>query len=252
VRHEDTPVTRNDEEHLGIPGPTLGSVLHITDARSGESTDLPRGLTRVHVHAAGEDTSALRLLLVADVLARALDLDGGPSLTVARPGPELRARADALGIRRAEPEAPPGGRVLHVRGAGQPAPDDGPHLEVAPAGDPSGTPDPAALRLALLTTPRGVAAELGTGALAEAQRTLDRWRRAVAGWANHPSRPVPDAVRQRLRAAWEDDLDVPAALEVLRRLEEAEDVPPGARFESYAYADRLLGLELTREIGAWG
>jgi hypothetical protein len=55
-----------------------------------------------------------------------------------------------------------------------------------------------------------------------------------------------------LRAAWEDDLDVPAALEVLRRLEEAEDVPPGARFESYAYADRLVGLELTREIGAWG
>jgi hypothetical protein len=58
-------------------------------------------------------------------------------------------------------------------------------------------------------------------------------------------------VRGRLRAAWEDDLDLPAALGVLRELDEEGDgaVPPGARFESYAYADRLLGLELTREIG---
>lgn len=31
---------------------------------------------------------------------------------------------------------------------------------------------------------------------------------------------------------------------------ETSDVPEGARFETYAYADRLLGLELTREIGA--
>jgi hypothetical protein len=31
---------------------------------------------------------------------------------------------------------------------------------------------------------------------------------------------------------------------------ETSDLPDGARFETYAYADRLLGLELTREIGA--
>lgn len=247
----NTPVTRNDEGRGGIPGPTLPCVLRITDARSGERTDLPRGLTRVHVHPAGEDTSALRLLLVADVLARALDLDGSPSLTVARVGPELRARADALGIRRAEPEAPPGGRVLHVRGPGRPAPKDGPHLEVAPSGEPSGSPDPTALRLALLSRPRHLPAEPDTGALSGAERTLARWRRSVAGWAEHPSRPVPADVRARLRAAWENDLDLPAALGVLRELDEEGDgaVPPGARFESYAYADRLLGLELTREIG---
>lgn len=246
-------------------------MLRITDARSGEPIDLPRGLTRVHVHPVGEDTTALRLLLVADVLARALDLDGSPCLTVARVGPDLRARADALGIRRAEPEAPPGGRVLHVRGPGRPAPEDGPHLEVAPSDDPSddpsGTADPTALRLVLLARPRRLPAAPDAGALAEAARTLARWRRSVAGWAEHPSRPVPDEVRGRLRAAWEDDLDLPAALDVLRSLEAGEAgvtseagrkggagerdgaVPPGARFESYAYADRLLGLELTREIG---
>jgi hypothetical protein len=57
-------------------------------------------------------------------------------------------------------------------------------------------------------------------------------------------------VRDALRAAWEDDLDMPAVLDVLRRVESADDVPDGARFETYAYADRLLGLGLAREIGA--
>jgi hypothetical protein len=58
-------------------------------------------------------------------------------------------------------------------------------------------------------------------------------------------------VRERLRTAWEDDLDVPEVLHVLRSVEEAgPDLPPGARFETYAYADRLLGLELTRDVGA--
>jgi hypothetical protein len=65
-----------------------------------------------------------------------------------------------------------------------------------------------------------------------------------------PSRPVPEQVRDELRAAWEDDLDVPAVLEMLRRVESTGDMPDGARFETYAYADRLLGLDLTREIGA--
>ncbi|MEU1569383.1 hypothetical protein ABZ504_55750, partial [Streptomyces mirabilis] len=80
-------------------------------------------------------------------------------------------------------------------------------------------------------------------------RLPDRLR-CAARWATRPSRPVPERVRQELRAAWEDDLDVPAVLEVLRRVEHADDVPDGARFETYAYADRLLGLELTRDIGA--
>lgn len=40
-------------------------------------------------------------------------------------------------------------------------------------------------------------------------------------------------------------------LSVLRSVEEAgPPLPDGARFETYAYADRLLGLELTRDVGA--
>ncbi|OIK01349.1 hypothetical protein [Streptomyces colonosanans] len=225
-------------------------MLRITDARSGETVDI-RGLTRVHAHVAGADTSALRVLLMADVLARALELGRTPVVTVADVPAALRARADDLGIRRAEPDAPGVGRDLHVTGV-QGAVPEGVCVEVAPATGPADTTAPSsAVRLALLAHPRRDPVDLGPAALTEAEDTLVRWRKAVATWATRPSKPIPDRVRNDLRAAWEDDLDVPAVLEVLRRVESAEDVPDGARFETYAYADRLLGLDLAREIGAW-
>ncbi|BAC74761.1 hypothetical protein Save01_03021 [Streptomyces avermitilis] len=236
------------------PGAYAHPVLRITDAGTGEPTDVRPGLTRIHAHVARADTSALRVLLVADVLARALELGGTPVVMVADPPAELRARADALGIRRAETDTLGGGRILHVLGPEDPVV-DGIRVEVAPAGGPADSAESAgsssAVRLALLAHPRSSPADLDSGALTEAQETLARWRKTVALWANHPSKPIPEHVRQELRAAWEDDLDLPAVLDVLRRLEGADDVPDGARFESYAYADRLLGLELTREIGAW-
>ncbi|MGW1160039.1 hypothetical protein ACWD5Q_15455 [Streptomyces sp. NPDC002513] len=225
-------------------------MLRIIDARNGEPTDVRPGLVRVHAHVTGADTSALRVLLVADVLARALELGGTPVVTVAAPAAALRERADALGIRPAEPDAPGLGRALHVVGAESAAP-DGVRIEVAPATGPADTAaPPSALRLALLTRPRRQPVVLDPAALSAAHDTLGRWRRAVAGWAIHPSRPIPERVRHALRAAWEDDLDVPAVLTVLGRVEGDDDLPEGARFETYAYADRLLGLDLAREIGA--
>ncbi len=56
-------------------------------------------------------------------------------------------------------------------------------------------------------------------------------------------------MRAELRTAWEDDLDLPGVLGVLRWVESAPDLPDGARFETYAYADRLLGLDLTHDLG---
>lgn len=249
-------------------------VLRITDARTGEPAEIRRALTRVHAHVPGEDTSALRVLLVADVLARALELDGSPVLLVADPPAELRRRADDLGVRPNETTATRGGqRVLRVTGSGEwgQGRDDhgdgaGDHgvsavgaeradtdvtVEVAPVrGTEAPSASGTALRLALLTHPRRTPATLDATALTEAADTLDHWRTAVAAWATRPSRPVPEPVRQALRAAWEDDLDVRAVLDVLRDVEGAPDVSDGARFETYAYADRLLGLELTRQIGA--
>ncbi|MFJ6387820.1 hypothetical protein ACIQJT_09505 [Streptomyces sp. NPDC091972] len=236
-------------------------MLRITDARTGEPVDaVParRGLTRVEAHVPGYDASALRVLLVADLLVRALEIGGTPvwALLTGESGQaELHAGAAALGIRPFEDrrDAGPGrgeSQAVHVVGENGPAP-DGVRVAVAPVATPDLPPDaePAAVRLALLTKPRSTPAQLDETALTDAHDTLARWRRAVAAWARHPSRPVPDEVRGHLRTAWEDDLDVPEVLRVLRRVEES-DLPEGARFETYAYADRLLGLDLTRDLGA--
>jgi cysteinyl-tRNA synthetase len=50
-------------------------------------------------------------------------------------------------------------------------------------------------------------------------------------------------------AAFDDDLDTPAALRVLRALEKDSEIPPGAKFETFAHLDHLLGLDLARDIG---
>ncbi|WP_371581863.1 hypothetical protein [Streptomyces sp. NBC_01314] len=241
-------------------------MLRITDARTGEPAEIQRALIRVHAHVPGDDPSALRVLLVADVLARALEMGGSPVLLVGDPPAALRERADDLGIRPTEASGTRGGqRVLHVLGpdgstVGDHGEGDGSGVvrsgtevtvEVAPVTGTGGSAATGtALRLALLGHSRRTPVVLDATALAEAAHTLDHWRKAVAAWATRPSRPVPEPVRQALKDAWEDDLDVRAVLDVLRDVEGARDVPDGARFEAYAYADRLLGLELTREIGA--
>jgi hypothetical protein len=266
-------------------------VLRILDARTGEpvtATPARRGLTRIEAHASGLDPTALRVLLTADLLVRALELGGTPvwtSLLAPRQHAELRAAATTLAIRPLEDgrdlaaglgEA----QAIHVvaEGAGR-VQGEGPVARVAPVTwtqppEPGPTPDaespatrtlehadsrgplaallsdPAALRLALLSVPRGAPVRLDGAVLDGAARQLSRWRRAVAGWARQPSKPVPDEVRTRLRTAWEDDLDLPGVLAVLRDVERAPDLPDGARFETYVYADRLLALDLPRDIGS--
>jgi hypothetical protein len=239
-------------------------VLRIIDARTGEQVDAAparRGLTRVEVHAPGFDTTNLRVLLVADLLVRALELGGTPVwalLTGGRRQAELRAEATALGIRPFEdsPDVSAGlgeAQVIHVAAEGGAA-TDGVRIDVAPAHPENpGTPDdtdPGVLRLALLARHHSAPARLEAAALDEARSTLARWRGAVARWARLPSRPMPDEVRGRLRDAWEDDLDVPRVLDVLRHVETEPELPDGARFETYAYIDRLLGLDLARDLGS--
>ncbi|MFJ8537959.1 hypothetical protein [Streptomyces sp. NPDC093591] len=245
----------------GGPSAYARSVLRITDARTGEPVDAAparRGLTRIEAHTEGFDITALRILLVADLLVRALELGGTPVwalLDEERQQAELRAGAAALGIRPFEDgrDAASGlgeAQVIHVvREAG--AEPDGVRVAVAPvhAQAPPEEADPAALRLALLSRRTGVPVRLDRAALTDAHDTLVRWRAAVAAWAQRPSRPIPDGVRADLRTAWEDDLDVPGVLGVLRWVETSPDLPDGARFETYAYADRLLGLDLARDIG---
>ncbi|MFF8405333.1 hypothetical protein ACF06P_27355 [Streptomyces sp. NPDC015684] len=177
--------------------------------------------------------------------------DGGP---VPGPGPVASV---APVVWTGEPGPP---AVDGTRSGATPA-DSGAGRDAVPGGPPGASPtpprlplpdllaDPAALRLALLSVPRGEPVHLDRAGLDRAAQRLTHWRRAVAAWARRPSRPVPEEVRVRLRAAWEDDLDLPAVLEVLRDVESAPGVPDGARFETYVYADRLLALDLPRDLG---
>ncbi len=109
--------------------------------------------------------------------------------------------------------------------------------------------DPLALRLAFLSSRYRQQANLSWDAIAGAARTLARWRTAVAAWAESPSQALAQSRADEVLAAFEDDLDTPRALQVLRRLEKDASVPDGAKFETFAWADALLGLDLARLVG---
>ncbi|MFI5978237.1 hypothetical protein [Streptomyces sp. NPDC051452] len=283
-------------------------MLRILDARTGESVAAAparRGLTRIEAHASRLDPTALRVLLTADLLVRALELGGTPVwTTLIAPGghARFRAAASALALHPFEDgddiaSGPGEAQLIRVREAGTGDPSgearvtaeaqvsaEAPTAADVPAtaqqGSKQGTQqgtgaaaapvvavapvvwtdpgpsftsllaDPTALRLALLSVPRTEPARLDGARLERGAEELAHWRRAVAEWARTPSRPVPEELRTRLRTAWDDDLDLPAVLAVLRDVAAAPDLPDGARFETYAYADRLLALDLSRDIGS--
>ncbi|MFJ6211763.1 hypothetical protein ACIQGZ_00195 [Streptomyces sp. NPDC092296] len=109
--------------------------------------------------------------------------------------------------------------------------------------------DPQTLRLALLRYAPGAPAGLTPAALADAGTTLARWRGLVAQWAREPSRPVHAETVRAARELLAERLDTAAVLELLRGLAEVGEVPAGTRFETFVYLDRVLALELSREIG---
>ncbi len=109
--------------------------------------------------------------------------------------------------------------------------------------------DLLALRLALLSCSYREPAKLTQAALADAAESVGQWRRQVAEWAGQPSRPVPAEAASVIRDAFDDDLDTVAALDLLRSVGSRQDVPAGAKFETFLFVDRVLALELPREIG---
>ena len=111
--------------------------------------------------------------------------------------------------------------------------------------------DPLALRLVFSQRRYRDGTDLTWDILAGADRALSAWRRSVAEWANSPSAAMPARYADAITAAFENDLDTDAALGELRALAADEDVAPGAKFEMFAAADRLLGLDLARDIGRY-
>jgi cysteinyl-tRNA synthetase len=109
--------------------------------------------------------------------------------------------------------------------------------------------DPLALRLAFLEHRFRQQMNLTWDTLEAADKTLRRWRERVAQWANSPSVPASAKYAEAAVTAFENDLDTPTALRELRAVERDPDVPAGAKFETFAYLDRLFGLDLARDVG---
>lgn len=261
-------------------------MLRLPDARSGNYSEVRSsrpGLLRVSAHllpiVAEPDWTGVRVLLLADLLARAAELRGLQVLTAvvfptdppAEPGYAERA-AGLLGVHppaartsSAEASAVLGGLPdVHIVSPGS-ADAEQPGLVTlagairlrttgsgesahAAAGAPPACADPLAIRLALMSHPSDQAANVDDSVLARACDLTTQWRDQVADWAESPSRPAPPDIKAALASAF-NDLDTPTALQVLTSLAAQADVPDGARFETFAFADRVLGLELTRQVG---
>lgn len=109
--------------------------------------------------------------------------------------------------------------------------------------------DPLALRLAFLEHHYRQSLDLTWDELVRADGTLRDWRHQVAVWAMEPSKPMCARYRAELTGAFDDDLDSPAALRSLRALAADGEIPPGSKFETAAWVDQLLGLDMVSEVG---
>jgi hypothetical protein len=250
-----------------------GSRAAVTIARPGPL------LVCAHVRATADaaDLTGLRVLLTADLLFRAAEVGGLQVLVTRAFTGEIAGEADveraaaALGVNPPVlpaadlPGAWPGGMaVVHVADDSAPGEDDRGEILLRAAaarlamdaspGDADadagalGGQDPLAVRLALMSLPRHQPAELTAGLLADATRTLGEWRHRVARWAESPSGAIPRPAAATIREAF-GNLDTIAVVALLSGLAADETVPPGPRFETFLYADRVLGLNLPRDIG---
>ena len=260
-------------------------MLRFWDDRTGSYAELavkPSIPLRVCIHGSADGTwsglADLRVLLVADVLTRIAEMQGLQVIAVlaaaSTPPGALDQDADALGIHPPAARTIPGeaekslGGPAHVHlarsttGPGDgvaglfvgvgPVEDltQGPgDLAAGPRGPGGDGYDRLALRFVLLSRSHRQPVKVTQDALADAAELLGRWRREVAEWAGLPSRPIPPETAGKIRSAFDDDLNTVAALELLHDVESGHDMPAGVKFETFAFVDRVLGLELAREIG---
>ncbi|MFG2500473.1 hypothetical protein ACGFSB_19930 [Streptomyces sp. NPDC048441] len=202
-----------------------------------------------------DDLTGLRVLLVADVLARVVELGGRTVLIGWTSSPS--AAADAAGIRPADAHGTP--EELAEALGGPPAVNvtsrtyegsGGVSLSVGEAlATDGGQRDALALRLFLLGRPHHEPVDVTGEAVDAAAGKLANWRKSVATWAEGPSKAMPADLVRTAHAALENGIDTPAVLRLLDDLAETTDVPGGAKFETFAHLDRVLGLEVVRDVG---
>ncbi len=119
------------------------------------------------------------------------------------------------------------------------------------AGNQEASPreEPLAIRLALLRHRYWEPAPDGDALPDAATETLARWRASVAQWARSPSGAMSRRHADSVADALGNDLDTVTALRELDELAADPEVPDGVKFETFAAADRLLGLDLARDVG---
>lgn len=239
--------------------------MRLYDLHRGQVTDVEparRRLLRLQVAAPAQGDRAhlgdLRTFVVGDLIRR----NAERRKLVVQAGQDAGGAADGviLGLRPAEERhldgvadvrvggPDPGDRARHWTAAGAVRFDgrDGPVFLADVTGRGL---DPLAVRLAFLQQPYRDDLDLTWPALADADQALRTWRGLVAEWATHPSRPLSAPHAAEVTGAFDNDLSAPAALVTLRALAASAQVPPGAKFETLAHLDQLLGLDLARDVG---
>src|SRR5439155_15927363 len=115
-----------------------------------------------------------------------------------------------------------------------------------------GHTEPLAARLLFLQSRYRAQMNFTLDALGAAERTLARWRRLVAGWAADPaprSADQTDAFEKRFLDALNDDLDTPTVMALVSEAVSTPALAPGDKAGLLLGWDRVLGLDLDREVG---
>ena len=115
-----------------------------------------------------------------------------------------------------------------------------------------GHTEPLAARLLFLQSRYRAQMNFTLDALGAAERTLARWRRLVAGWAAGPaprSADQTDAFEKRFLDALNDDLDTPTVMALVSEVVSTPALAPGDKAGLLLGWDRVLGLDLDREVG---
>lgn len=247
-------------------------MVHLFDSSQGRAVAIPplgqRAIRlRTHLECPGLVTGwdELRALVVADVLLRALEMEGVqvfPALAVPDLPTQEKKRLDRLliayGLRVSETDDDQRADV-HVLTSAHSAPAaSGVKLRVGPTTVTAPVPplpqgptdhDATVRRCALLAAPCREPVTVSAAGLLDAATTLAGWRTWVAAWSRDPSMPVPPAILDRSRSLLDADLDTPGLLRLLGEVADDRDLPNGARFEVFVWLDQVLGMELSRDLG---
>lgn len=115
-----------------------------------------------------------------------------------------------------------------------------------------GSKDPLAFRLLCLQTRYRAQMNFTFDALAGAERTLQRWRRLIAGWSHDTSGATPELAEKyeaRFLESLNDDLDMPQLVALAAEVVSTDALAPPDKAALLARWDAVFGLDLAREAG---